>query len=265
MTECEFCGEEFDSDRELHIHWGEEHEDELNSHQEEKVKKAKREEEDEKKAKKSRRRNLMFKGLTAVSLLIFVGLVLPQVLSMFKSSPFQLEDQPMMGSENASVTVVEFGDYRCPYCQRFDQRVHPKLKENYIDTGKVKFYFINFPILGEGSNLAARASEYVYRNDPENFWAFHHALYDNQGSERRKWVTPELLGTIANRTTDINASELKEGLDNEKIKEAVQQDKRIAKSNGLRGTPTVYVNGEQVEASYQSIKSAIENKLKDGQ
>lgn len=264
MNDCEFCDEEFSSERKLYLHWGEKHTDELNSHQEEKVKKAKREQENEKEAKSSKRRNLMFKGLTAVSLLIFVGLVLPQVLSMFKSSPFQLEQQPMLGSENATVTVVEFGDYRCPYCQRFDQQVYPQIKQEYIDSGEVKFYFINYPILGEGSQSAARAGEYVYRNDPENFWAFHHALYDNQGSESRRWVTPELLAKVAERTTDINASELKEGLDNEKIKEAVQQDKKIAKSNGLQGTPTVYVNGEQVETSYQSIKSAIEKNLNNG-
>ncbi len=261
MVECDFCDEEFDSERELHLHWGEEHEEELNSHQEEKVKKAERKKEEQKEAKSRKRRSLMLKGLTAVTALIFVALVLPQVLSMFKTSPFQLDSQPMMGSENASVTVVEFGDYRCPYCKQFDQNVFPKLKENYIDDGEVKFYFINFPILGPGSTLGAEAGECMQEQSPESFWDFHHTLYDRQGPESTRWITEELVTEIATDVSNVSSSEFKQCLDRGSISTEVQKDESIARGNGLSGTPSIFVNGKRVEASWESVKDAVEKEL----
>lgn len=256
MNNCEFCDKSFDSERELHIHWGEEHEEDLNSHQKEKSKKARREKEEERDRKKTNRRNLFLKGLTGISILIFAVLVLPQILAMFKSGPMDLDSQPVQGDDNSSVKIVEFGDYQCGHCQSFDREVHPRLKENFIDTGKANFYFINNPILGEGSVAAARASEYVYLNDPENYWEFHHALFQNIGSES--------ISGLMNRTTNINTSNLNQKLNSEEVKEAVKKDREISQSNGVRSTPTVYVNGERVEPTYQSIKDAVEKNLQDG-
>jgi protein-disulfide isomerase len=260
MTECDFCGEDFDSDRELHLHWGEKHEDELNSHQQEKVKKAERKEENEKEVKSSRRRSLLLKGLTGVTLIIFVTLVLPQIMAMFQSSPFQLDRQPMLGDENASVTVVEFGDYQCPHCKDFENQVKPQLNEEYIETGQVKFYYINLPVIDQKSNLAATASEYVYGNEPESYWDFHSALFDIRASLTR----PTVIEAVT-QNTNITEQEIEEGLNQERYNDEVQADQKIANGNGVTGTPIVYVNGERVESDYQSIKNAIEKRLPDEQ
>ncbi|MFB6174698.1 MAG: DsbA family protein [Candidatus Nanohalobium sp.] len=263
MVECEFCEKEFDSDRELHIHWGEEHEEELNSHQKEKVKKAKREKKNQSEAKSSKRRSLLLKGLTGVTLLIFVALILPQILAMFKSSPFHLDRQPMIGSQNASVKVVEFGDYRCPYCNRFDQQVFPKVKKNYIDSGKVKYYFVNFPFLGPGSTLGAKAGECVLDNDPGNFWKFHHTMYDNQGSEKTRWLTRALVLDLTSQTTNISDQKMNACLDKSSIQKEVQNDLQIGKGNGVSSTPSIFVNGKMVSSpSYQNVKNAIDKELK---
>lgn len=259
MKECKFCDEEFDSEREMHIHWGEEHGDELNSHQKEKVKKAEREKENQKEAKSSRRRSLLLKGLTGVTLIIFAVLVLPQIMSMFQSSPFQLDRQPMLGNENASVTVVEFGDYQCGHCKDFDNNVKPQLKEEYIDTGQVKFHYINFPVIDQNSNLAARVSEYVHENEPESFWSFHSTLFDMNTP-----LTRPTLVNVVTETTNITEQEINNNLGNQKYSNEAQTDQQIANSNGVTATPTVYVNGERVENTYQSIKTAIDEQLENG-
>lgn len=259
MVDCEYCEEEFETDEELHIHWGEEHEDELNSHQKEKVKKAKREKENRKEAKKSKRRNLFLKGLTGITAIIFVALVLPQVMSMFQSSPFQLDRQPMLGQENASVTVVKFGDYQCPHCKTWDREVKPQLEQEYIDSGDVKFYYINLPVIGANSELAARAGEYVYENDPENFWNLHNELYGTQMQLTRTGIIDTAV-----ETTNLTEEEIKEGLGSETARNELEADEKIANGNGVTATPTVYVNGERVGNDWDSLKSTIDNKLENG-
>ena len=256
MKECDFCEEEFESEEELHLHWGEEHEDELNSHQEEKVKKAERKKEEQSEVKKSKRRNLLLKGLTGVTLIIFVALVLPQVMSMFQSSPFQLDRQPMLGDENASVTVVKFGDYQCPHCQTWDREVKSQLKDQYIDSGDVKFYYINLPVIDQNSNIAARVNEYIYENEPENFWAFYNDLYSTQNP-----ITQGKILNTATETTNLTEDEISEGIDSEQARNELEVDQRIANGNGVTSTPTVYVNGQRVGNDWESLKSAVENNL----
>lgn len=261
MVECSFCGESFDSERELHIHWGESHEDELNSHQEEEVKKAEREVEAEKESRRSRRRKMLLKAGTGLAGLIVVALVLPQILTFFQGNSFKLDQQPTMGSENASVQVVMFGDYRCPACKSFDENVLPRLKNNYIGEN-ISFHFINYVILGEGSKQAAKASECVYRKDPENFWSFHDTVYKNQGPESTRWVSEDLLTRIATQETDIKPETLQQCIaENSSIQEAVEMDKKIGRKAGVAGTPTIFVNGERVGSSYNAIKQAIESHL----
>src|SRR5579859_776218 len=64
---------------------------------------------------------------------------------------------PVLGQDSAKVTIVEFADPRCPYCQQFFNTVLPQLKKDYIDTGKVKLYWRNFDFLGPSSTVAGNA------------------------------------------------------------------------------------------------------------
>jgi protein-disulfide isomerase len=266
MEECSFCGEEFETERELHVHWGKEHSDELNSHQEDKVKKAERKSEEEKQQKLEKRKKYAFYGLAGFLALAIGALVVPQMIPSGTStaSSLDLEGQPMLGNENASVTVVEFGDYRCPYCARFDQAVVSKLRDQYIETGEVKFYFVNFAFLGQGSQQAAVASECVYNQDKEQFWDFHHAIYENQGSEREEWVTEEFLMNLARENTEgLDYDELQQCISDSETREEVLSDKQMARQNGVGSTPTVFVNDRKINGnSFPVVKSAIEQQLK---
>ena len=176
MVECSFCGEEFDSEHDLHVHW-DEHVDELNSHQKDKVKKATRKHEEQKTQKMRKRKQMAGWGLAGLAALVVLALIGLQFANSTGgtsgAASINLDGQPVMGNASAPVTVVEFGDYRCPYCRQFETgeftgpnnpgNIGPfeKLKKNFIDTGKVKFSFINFAFLGPGSTKAAVAGECV--------------------------------------------------------------------------------------------------------
>lgn len=267
MVECNFCDKEFDNKTDLHLHWGEEHEDELNSHQKEKVKKAKRKRSEQKEQKNAERKKMAGMGLAGVGALVLIAVLGSQVLGNSnggaQTASFNLDQQPMLGSSNASVTVVEFGDYKCPYCKRFDEQVYPQLKENYIDTGKVKFYFINFPFIASDSTTAAVAGECVLEQDNEQFWNFHHAVYNNQGSESENWATQDRLMEIARDSTEnLDYDELKSCIANRETIDEVNSDKSITRQNQVTSTPTIFVNGQEVNSGYSSVRAAIEQQLR---
>src|SRR3989338_10296981 len=58
---------------------------------------------------------------------------------------------PVLGLESAPVTIIEFGDYQCPFCQKWNQNTKPLVEKNYIDTGRVKLIYVDFPIVGPDS------------------------------------------------------------------------------------------------------------------
>ena len=264
MVECEYCGEEFEEEQDLHAHWSE-HEDELNSHQKDKMKKAKRKKEEKKKNRKEKRKKQAFYAMAGVLGLAVAALVVPQLLPSGGASNYNLsvEGQPTIGNESAEVTVIEFGDYRCPYCRQFEMTTFPQIKENYIDTGQVKFSFINLAFLGQGSEQAANAGECVYRQNETQFWDFHKGIYENQGSESENWVTNDLLMEVARDTTEgLDYDELQTCFSQRQANDNVREDRGIANTNGVDSTPTVFVNGQLVQGSdYSTISSAIEREL----
>lgn len=262
MIECGFCGDEFDSEKELHLHW-EEHEKELNSHQKDKMKKARRNQEEEKDQKRKKRKNQAFYGLTAVLGLAIIGLLGPQLMPSGTSSDVELdlEGQPMLGDQNASVTVVEFGDYSCSACRSFEMGAFQQIKENYIDTGDVRFYYVNLAILGDDSTKTAAAAEAVYEQDNEQFWDYHKALFENQGDP--DWGSTELLMNIARENTEgLDYEKLRNDIENRRNVNDVIQDTEMGNNNGAFSTPTVFVNGELVSGnSYGDISPVIEREL----
>lgn len=180
---------------------------------------------------------------------------------------FELHRQPVLGAPEAPVTVVEFADFKCPYCREFALDVFPRLKQEYIDTGKVRFYFINYPFIGSDSTTAALALEAVHAQSPEGVWDFIDAVMRNQGDEQQEWATPQLLVQLAREAVpDIDAQQLASDLEARRYQEEVNADLAIVERLGVRGTPSVYVNGKFVDNwSYEGVKAAIDQALQDTQ
>ena len=87
---------------------------------------------------------------------------------------------PANGNKNASVTVIEFSDFQCPFCEQFFKTTYTQLKKEYIDTGKIAFYYRHFPLtnIHPLATPAALASECA--NDQGKFWEYHDLLFENQ-------------------------------------------------------------------------------------
>ncbi len=102
---------------------------------------------------------------------------------------------PIMGNPSATITIVEWGDYQCTFCYKFHQSTLNTIKHDFIETGKVKLVFKDFPLNGPDSVLAAEAA--YCAQDQGKYWQYHDELYKNWGGERTGWVTRDSLDKFA--------------------------------------------------------------------
>ncbi len=145
-----------------------------------------------------------------------------------------LEGGAMLGSKDAPITIVEFTDYQCPFCQRFHAATFPDIKKNYIDTGKVRFYSRDLP-LDIHSNAMRAAMAARCAREQNQYWQMREIMSANPD----KLDLDNLLATAGTLKMDVNA--FKTCVTSEKYKEAVQSDVLEAMRIGANGTPSFVV------------------------
>lgn len=166
----------------------------------------------------------------------------------------------VLGNPNAPVTLIEYGDYQCPFCGRYFQTIEPEIMQQYISPGKVKMVFRNFAFLGAESTAAAEAAECA--EDQNQLWAYHDALYQAKvndvakgGSEDDGFFTQALFITLAEQT-HLDIPTFTACVQNNKDSNLVSQDNQSAAQAGVNSTPTTFVNGKEVTESDGSSAGA---------
>lgn len=142
-----------------------------------------------------------------------------------------LDDDPSMGPEDAPIVIVEFSDFRCPYCRRFHEETFPALWEAYPD--QILFVYRDFPVVGGVE--AAQASECADEQDA--FWDYHDLLF----SGRLELGTSAYLSYA--EELDLDMEEFNACMDEGRYAEEVEADARYAAGLGANGTPTFFING----------------------
>lgn len=167
---------------------------------------------------------------------------------------------PVKGNDKAKVTVVEFADFQCPFCERFYTQVEINLLKDYVDTGKVKFAFRNYAFLGQESTWAAEASECA--NEQNKFWEYHDYLYTHQGKENAGDFSKEKLEGFA-QAIGLNTDQFKSCLESDKYAAKVKEDFTQGQAAGVQGTPATFINGQLVSGAqpYSNFKSIIDAEL----
>jgi protein-disulfide isomerase len=147
----------------------------------------------------------------------------------------RLADNPMVGHKDAPITLIEFSDYQCPYCARFAQTTLPALKAEYIDAGKVRYVFRDFPMdrMHPHARKAAEAAHCA--GEQGQYWAMHDVLFQNQ-----KLLEVEQLKMHA-RNLGIDGTAFDSCLEQGKYAAEVQKDLTDGMSAGVRGTPAFFV------------------------
>jgi len=168
-----------------------------------------------------------------------------------------VDDDPILGKEDAPVTMVEFSDYQCPFCGRFEKDAFGKIKEEYIDTGKVKLIFRDFPLtnIHPYAQKAAEASECA--DEQGKFWKYHDILFENQEA-----LTVDDLKKYAD-DLNLNNNKFEKCLDSGDMEKEVQKDTDDGINYGVTGTPAFFINGIVLEGAqpFENFKQIIDEEL----
>jgi len=170
------------------------------------------------------------------------------------------DDDAFIGNENAPVTIVEFSDYECYYCHIFQNQTFPMIYNDYISKGLVKFVYRDFPFTQhQYANLAAEAAECVGESGDEKYFQMHGMIFARPdewvGSEDGKSV---FVGFAKEIGIDIQSC-----IDNGDMKDEIADDLAAARSYGVEGTPTFFINGYKVVGAreYALFKEIIDKEL----
>ena len=149
---------------------------------------------------------------------------------------------PILGSESAPITIVEFGDYQCEACYAWFHNTRDTLIDNYIETGKAKLIFVDLPFLGRDSPTAAQAS--YCAEDQGQYWEYHTMLYTFQdGHPDSGWADRDRLNSFA-FSLDMSIDEFNECMDSSKYKKRVKANYDEAVKNRVQSTPTFIIISE---------------------
>jgi len=149
---------------------------------------------------------------------------------------------PMLGNPDATITILEWGDYQCTFCYKFHQNTLDTIYEDFIKTGKVKLVFKDFPLNGPDSLLAAQAT--YCAEDQEKYWEYHNELYKNWAGEKTGWITRESLNRFAT-TINLDLNEFNTCLDEGKYQDKVNELHEFGKEIGIDATPSFLVFDDQ--------------------
>lgn len=169
------------------------------------------------------------------------------------------DDDAMVGDPNAPVTMIEFSDYECPFCKRHFDQVYPQIKEKYVDTGKVKVIFRDFPLsFHPNAEPAAIAAECVGEQlGDAKYFEYHDKLFANNtnltAANLKSWA--EELGA--------NGSSFDNCINDEATKAEVQADLADGQKAGITGTPGFLINNKRISGAqpFSAFESAIEEAL----
>ena len=166
----------------------------------------------------------------------------------------------VMGDEAAPITLIEYASYTCPHCQRFHKDVFPKLKADYIDTGKVKFVYREVYFDGPGlwAGMMARCG------GRERFFGLVDLIYENQ----RTWTQGEPTQIAANlkkmgKLAGLSDEQLDACLaDGEKARAMTALFQENAQNDGIRATPSFVIDGKlESNMSYGELQALLDAKL----
>ena len=177
------------------------------------------------------------------------------------AKPVSLPDMAL-GPANASVTITEFASMTCPHCATFTETVFPKIKSEYIDSGKIRFVFREFPL-----DIKAAAGSMLARCIAKDDSAKYFAVIDMLFKQQNDWVmknTTETLTRIG-KQAGLSQQAVEDCLKDQALLDKIAADQKFANEVlKVNSTPTFFINGEMIkgETSFEEFDKRIKSLLK---
>jgi protein-disulfide isomerase len=178
-------------------------------------------------------------GLALVAVLGVAGLsyattqsAKSRIITLDPSLPPVTSQGYVLGNPNAAVELVEFGDFECPACGSYAELAEADVRARYVNTGKVRFRFIDFPLAGHQNTLNA-SNAAACADEQGKFWEMHDLIYSTQN----EW----------NGITGIDAAKFDDCLDTRRMLPKVQSHLKLANDRGIASTPTFIIGNKQYQ------------------
>ncbi len=174
-------------------------------------------------------------------------------------SDVSADDDAVKGDPDAPITIIEFSDFQCPFCGRWNEQTLPQLQKDYIDTGKVKLVYRDFPLsfhpFAEPAAIAAECAR--EQGDDATFYKFHDAIFANQAS-----LSDDMLKKAA-KDLGLDEKKFADCTSSGKYREEVQADFAAGSQYGVSGTPSFFINGVKLVGAqpYAAFKTIIDQEL----
>jgi protein-disulfide isomerase len=165
------------------------------------------------------------------------------------------DDDPVLGSEDADITLIEFSDFECPYCKRWHVEVFNKIREEYPD--QVRFVYRDFPLKSLHPNAVPAAEAANCANEQGAFWEFSEKLF---GGELE--LSEDTYLEYASQL-DLDVDEFKKCFEEGRYSQEVEDDYQYASQLGVQSTPTFFINGIPLIGAqpYEVFKDVIDREL----
>lgn len=183
-----------------------------------------------------------------------------EIRGKYEAKGLKYEKQPHLGNPSAKIKIIEFADFKCPSCKDWEAANMDRFKKEYIDTGKVELYFMNFAFIDRDSIMAASAGEAIAAQSNDKFWEFKSKLFENQGDETEIWATQEFLLDFVKKNIDgIDYDRFVKDFKEQTYMLPVKEDFKTAAYYGVNGTPQFMIDGKLLESSdYDELAAAID-------
>ena len=231
---------------------------------------SKRQERRERMQRQQRRQRLITIGLiTLGAALVVLAVVWPQLRPVGEIIPVTPADWPdadglSLGDPNAPATIDVFEDFQCPACRNFTENTEPLVVQNLVATGKARYVFHNYPFLDDQSarkesDQAANAA--MCASEQNKFWDMHSILFANWSGENLGAFNDRRLQAMA-ESIGLDMDAFNSCFNANKYEAEIQADLQLGEEMGVSGTPSVFVNGQQVGQgnqipSYDQIAQAV--------
>jgi protein-disulfide isomerase len=168
-----------------------------------------------------------------------------------------------IGPKDAAVTITEFASMTCPHCAAFNAEVFPKIKSTYIDTGKIRYIFREFPldIKAAAGSMLARC---IAKDDAAKYFAVVDILFRQQVQWAYQGSTTDGLGRIG-KQAGLSQDQVDTCLKDQALLDKIAADQKYAADIlKVNSTPTFFVNGDVIkgEASFDVFDEKIKSLLK---
>ncbi len=163
---------------------------------------------------------------------------------------------PVMGQDSAPVTVVEFSDFQCPFCGRLYSDAEAGIRTNYVNSGKVKFYYRDFPLTSIHPDAMAGAIAARCANDQGKFWGMHDKLFQNQDT----WSSmADPKATLEQYASDLglNTAQFDSCYESQNHTAEINSDESAGQANGVQGTPGVFIKIPKGKADLASLQGVV--------